>query len=726
MNKWGIVLIAVLITQALHGAVAPSQPMRVAWSNVRTLASSITDTNLTISGVNTMASDVTINALTTNVTVTIDTAGATIRGSNTFTFNTQIGRTIHVVIQGDLTFASLEHIGEQSRLPIIIKGSGQVVFEIYPGKTLTLASEERTNGAHILVALQRIPAKFMIKKNNTTTSAAEAWVDIKEKSSMAFCTLTTTNLLLGSAASIIIDTTPSTNSPGGIVVTLANRGAFFIDNGLAFDGTKGTLEAVLPDTQAIASVNLINSSTTIQGSFVILNANNVVPNLKQDTRNQRIPYGFTLGRKAALFVGDNIAFIHGTLMANQPVFDSECGRLSVNPSAFFVRGFINHSPSYVSLGAQSSLLFFAGLRDACCVTNNKTLPLMLNKYCDVRDLMTRGHGAIVLDLQGDLLVNGKSPNQSVIAKMSQSVDQRNTTTFASGALPRLVGQNSVSTKNVPIFFNNSCFYHDMSKLSLYNCTLDHEDLGHDIPFEVAMKHLSEPAYVGIKDSDFNDNPKCELYNSCLALRSPACFAGVDLVVPQLSDGNVSAVVWSALWPAPYQPQLLFGASFTAKLPSERLRLVPANLNVWRDNNDIDTSSLVVAPVHKLIFNGTLNPSAHCDLFLQKGSGFIIGDDQVSWDSFTRTDLLGAQFSQWECIGSNLFAVYGDENPATMQSPAVPQVFLGLQTQLLIDSSAQMLIKPPVRYGGLASGTMPDRVITGTISFAGGFVMLEQN
>lgn len=725
IHKFVLIVLSLGLVPFVHGR---KKINRTSWSSSGALSGSVSDTNISINGINTLSGNLTINAVSSDVTVTVGYGGATLRGSGKIIFNAQVNRTIQVLVQGDLTFASKEDFLE-NRLIILAQGGGTVIFTITPGATLNLQAEERTNGAHLLVPFARVPTSLVIKKNNTLESVLDGWVSIGEKSSIAFCSTTSLNPLLGATGNIVIDTTSTASSSGGITMVIANRAAFFIDCGLVFNGTTFILESVANTTQLVPNLIVTNQNGTVRpGSFVVLNSNTTIPNISADVRNQRVPYGFILGRKVVFSINDGASCIYGALAPNQPFQDSVCNRQLYNPSAMFIRGFCSDTgiPSYVNLGNKSALLFFAGF-NGLAVQYPTYNELLFNRYTTTRDAMSRGHGTIVLNLESDLIVTGVSPYKSVIGKLSYVVDPRSPVQFSTTVLPLFNSQPLYSALNVPVFFDNSCFFLADASLSLFNICFDHEDVCHDIPFEVSQKQYAEPAYVGVKESFYAGNPKCMLYNSIIALRSPACFAGVDIVLPQLRAGNISTIAWIATWPKPYQPQLLFGGSFIPALPqNKQLELTPAHLVFSQDVSNISLDGLTIPPAHVLTLDGTLNSLGHCALFLLKDSTIRLADDKVSWNSPVRSKgLMDSQLSQLQCKGSLLFNIYGDENPLTKAALQVPQIFIGGQGLLNVLAGATLTLHTPIRYGKLDGGTLGVNNTLGNVVYDG-FVVLEQN
>jgi hypothetical protein len=236
----------------------------------------VTDDDLDITGgapIALVAQDpcnaVSINALTTDITVSIIAADATVTGNATgqtiLRLNAAAGQTITFDLTGlfSLTFEGSTDLA-LSPLLILAEGEGDVIFNIRGGNSLTLTNNPTLNGPTLFYLILRPsspPALLFIRDDlgNPIFEADQAFITIGEGSLLSYASLDP-GLVNQSAGSILFN--PTNVGNGRFVVQVLDKGAFTMAvHQAVFDEEANDICFVNRDTPApgIATTSVVNS-----------------------------------------------------------------------------------------------------------------------------------------------------------------------------------------------------------------------------------------------------------------------------------------------------------------------------------------------------------------------------------------------------------------------------------------------------------------------------------
>lgn len=240
---------------------------------------------------------------------------------------------------------------------------------------------------------------------------------------------------------------------------------------------------------------------------------------------------------------------------------NDCLIKARNASAFFVDG---HGRSdvdadedvlanIVMLGC-SGLYFRSGV-DACGQSTEAN-DFIINGCGSFEALSTPGAGNVVFDVEGPLNVQGQSANANAIRLLSSEVTKAGCPVIIADETecPTLLVFPAI-THNVDdvdgefLRYNRGAFLIN-NRVDLRNVSLVHTDDNHHVLERDDLDRgdprlFSEPTYIGgeFVQACQPDEPRpvIALYNSIIRFHESAGFTGVDIQVPNLQEGNESAL-----------------------------------------------------------------------------------------------------------------------------------------------------------------------------------------
>ena len=549
----------------------------VALSGGTITAASFNDTDITLSGENSLQRALTINAENRDVTISIKESDTVLQASThgvetPLYLTAQAYRKITFEVEHDLIFK-----GGSFPLLIIFSGDGNLEFKIKGGARVAFESARSnitTPGAYFLVhmnALKAAQTVFTRSQDDKDTGQKDVEVVVGHNSLITFIGATALASGLASEEGLITFD-PSNTEQGRMVVRIKDRGAFIIGAHKVKTSKEPLLRDIDFTTSAGSSseVMVINSQHKAQASagLLVINENKHLssyqsdPFAMRDFNGQR--FGFILSANGILNI-DNNAYVDyiGTTLNQVPhikIADSLQHMVKLrNPSAFIVDGFDNEfaSPAQIRFAGSAALYFRSGCdkfgmvqERAPGVTTAETRAPFF--FAIDSSKKTEGPGNVVLDVEGPLTVIGESNGSSSINILSLLVKPSGGTTTLSDTTSLFPRRTFATDATGNALTYNSAYFLINNRVNLFNTVLRHDDVTHTI-YEKNFPSESEPTYVGGERSylptlHYLAQPQIALYNAQIHLHTSAAFSGVDIIVPNLvlpngPESNKSKIVF---------------------------------------------------------------------------------------------------------------------------------------------------------------------------------------
>ena len=265
-----------------------------------------------------------------------------------------------------------------------------------------------------------------------------------------------------------------------------------------------------------------------------------------------IRYGVILGANGVLLVEPNSYVDFVGLDLNQlpcvviPGFENTNVNKLIkvrNASALIIDGNLNpaSTPARIEFGERSALFLRSGIAD-----NGEIRGIFdVDPFTIDPANRTRGFGNIVLDVEGELIVNGSLIGDgpltvsSKIELLSLEVTPSGGQLFV-GSGETIFPLRTFNTEDNELLMYNSGAFLINNMMSLFNTALSHTDEAHLIFANNDLR--SEPAYIGgetFRLLDSTVRPNISFFNSYLLVNTSLALTGLDLVVPNLVEEGIA-------------------------------------------------------------------------------------------------------------------------------------------------------------------------------------------
>jgi hypothetical protein len=382
----------------------------------------------------TVGNCVSITTATLSPDVVVTMVGDTIiQGANgggcTLILDAASTRTITFVMDHNLTFRG-SPAGTPSDLLVIVRGAGEIIFQMDGGKTLTLTGNP-TSGGRVQMYRQLINinrANALTFKRNPSDPAPNSDVEVivEQGSLLSYVSQSAQPTAPAGEHGIIIWNTTNTGT-GRMILTIGQLGAVIVRARLINDVLCPTLSDIDPSTPAgyNAWFYVSNDNPSFSGSLLVQNYNNTLGELiwdpwcNLDVRSNPpfgnfngVQWGFIVGSYGTLTVNGNAYLDYVSLTGTQcpvvPSLADASSRIKArNPSALFTDA--QPDPSFIapqitigSAGQSAGIFFRSG------VDNNGTIRSLSdpNPFTIDPAYRTPGAGFPVFDIEGPLNVTG--------------------------------------------------------------------------------------------------------------------------------------------------------------------------------------------------------------------------------------------------------------------------------------------------------------------------------
>lgn len=578
---------------------AQTQAATVLWHNLSDgpggtnagVTQDVVDQNIDVIGTNALVNAIHVTAQTTDIFITVTNGDAVITGSGNradgvpqteparLYLSAAINRTITFSLAQSLMFRGTADGANELDLLVSITGSGNVVFNIEGGQSVSFSSTPSTGGTYALLGMQTPSGdpKLIFKRMSAFSGNINADIDINIGPKSYLSYIAETPSASGSATqegTIRFD--PSNSGSGLTVVNIAPGAAFvirghylpvpFSTNFLISDVQFGVAAGQLADLAIINSNGLAGFAAPLR----IVNDNNLMPNLVSDPFHDNsfaidpAEYGFILGANAELelqhltyldYIGtqtNGVPDVETPLDNLQPKIRDliECGKISDvqslikarNPSAFFVDGNASDAmePAVIKLFGSSAIYFRSGVD-----CNGDVVPSFT---VDPNQTGCSGAGNIVFDVEAPLTVIGDvgplgQPANSALNILSLQVTPTGCsvlvgsgeTQFPQRTFARDASGDYLQYAKAAWLINN--------RMNLEGTSIVHTDANHAV-FDretLLREHVtSSPTYIGGESykiflPENQQRPTIALYQSTFHVQTNVALTGVDIRVPNDVD-----------------------------------------------------------------------------------------------------------------------------------------------------------------------------------------------
>lgn len=516
---------------------------------------------------------VTVQTFGTNVTVTM--LGDTIiqgaaGGGSTLIFDAAAGNTITVVMNFNLTFRGSPS-GAPADLLFIVRGQGEVVFQMDGGETLTLTANP-TTGGRVQMYRQLINAAGLNQMTFTRNPAdpspnSDVTVVVEKGSLLSYISLFAQPTASVLDHAVIRWNTTNAAGSGRMLLTIGALGAVIVRARLLDTGALcPTLANIHPETPAgfDASFTVVNNNAAFSGSLLVQNNNNTLGEFIWDPWGNLgvrtnppfgsfdgVQWGFIVGSYGNLNVNAASYFDYVSLTSTQcpvvpPLTSSQVK--ARNPSALFTDG--QPDPTFlaphINIAANAGVFFRSGVDNQGRIVN--PWDGSDSSFTIDPTQRTPGAGFPVFDIEGPLVIQGANSGgvqRSGIELLSLEVDPTGGSLFV-GDGQTIFPLRTFATETMTdpctgidavryVSYNNACFLNN-GRVDLQDVSIIHTDQNHYV-FE-NNDTASEPAYIGGESwllFPCMAKPKWAFYNSVFNVQTSVALTGVDLLVPNGSD-----------------------------------------------------------------------------------------------------------------------------------------------------------------------------------------------
>jgi len=651
----------------------------VNWHDDLNITADVVDQNLDIAGTNQLTNAIYVAAITTDVLVTV-AVDSVVTSTTQLYFYADAGREINVEVEEDLMFR-----GSSSDFLITFSGSGNLTFLTKGGATLSFTSLPTTAGAlfYIIntatdtpnVTFRRFPIGFF----PTPESDLHAFVRVGGRSAISFAAPTATSSGLATeVGTLTFNGTQNIASSGRLILDIPggggiNMGAYQINN--LVNPTLADINTSVP--AGLNSVfNLANTGNPLNDDWsglLIQNGNLQWPNLEinpfcEMPQNHSATAGFVLRANSSLNIADLTYLDYVVTQTNvtldlnisSTLLDSLCGRFTDeitkdrNPAALIIDG--SHdplsTPAAINLSGNSAIYFRSAV-NCQNEANVVTAPDQIISYTIAPDQDLKNEGTILLDVEGQLEVNGTPGGQNVLNILSIFVNPVGGSVFIEGndtVFPLRTFARDGDGKYVQ--YGSGCFLVN-NRMNFKNASLQHTDVNHLI-LEDNIIAQSAPTYVGGESRSLGCpfgalQNRIAFYNGNFLVHTSAAASGVDFLITNSGFDN------SAEFRFYYNGRcidqgtgrnLIFGTDI-GSLASDFAHIInrDSHLDIMQEQagpNVLNVLNLTVAPNNTKVTEGIvgniLNQFEVNTLFLGWASNISIGTNGI-----TGTDESGNPF-----------------------------------------------------------------------------------
>jgi hypothetical protein len=511
--------------------------------------------NLLISGECALSGNVTVSALTSNVTVTVTAFAAEhpiVRGS---------GKVLELITAADheIIFSltdseDLAFEGGISFLRIIQRGTGTVRWLLNGGRTITFRNSTESgafggNGVQYFISMENVGQEIIIERGDST--ALHAGFIILNNSLVTFVAPT----LLGNnpteTGTIVFDTA-NTNSVGRTYVQLGTQAGLILSGHYVTHLADPTLVTVDLAQPAGLQVNSsITETVDAYTSLLLINGNTILPQLYCDPTRTGVytgaQSGFILGTNSNLFLENNTYLDYVGTTTNVPPLTSTSAVLNGRMPQTVLKN--RNASAFIIDGAPSGT---AGAVDAC-ITITGDSGIFLRSGADKNGGVTAqvdtgfsftisptaqlvGAGNIVFDIEASCTILGSGSGTDVINVLSREVAPTGGYIEIDEGDPVFPRITFARDAHYPAYYAQyakaCCFINNRANLS--HVTIRHDDYFHVVN-AVNTPYNSEPTYVGgdtfkLVQTTTIARPKIVMHNSSINVHTSAACTGFDFFV----------------------------------------------------------------------------------------------------------------------------------------------------------------------------------------------------
>ena len=535
-------------------------------------ASDVIDDNLEIQGDTLISSAINIRAESTDVLVAL-TQDVGLAGGGQLHIFADLNQTVTFVVDHVLQFSGS---GDTSLL-VTFSGQGTVEFVLHDDKKVILSDEAVGNGTKAFVVMdgtEQPTLRFV--RNSDSDNNVEVVVG-----SNCILSYIARNALSDSSDEMgTIEFNPGNSTPntGRMVLRILDGGAVYV-GGSQYTGDEATQGNINLETPAGFEAKFVvkgQGDNSKHAGLLILNENETVADLLINpwmetasfTGNR---YGFVLGANGSLtvcpyayidYVGLRNNFCPEPTIPEAITFgmDAQCLVKERNASALIVDGNPdeNATPAKINLEEHSAIYFRSGVDRDGNVNETEPCQCLCDDCGEAEDICrkktkspgnsnfdftvcgnlfkTPGAGELVFDVEGLLNVFGAS--NTGIQILSLEVEPTGGSVLIDS--DEIVFPKRTCDSNCFEFKTyNKAYALFNNRMNLHDTTLVHTDQNH----QVCEKNDfgSEPTYVGGDTFHLccGIKPVIAFYNSNFYLHTPVALTGVDLLVPTISQDNLS-------------------------------------------------------------------------------------------------------------------------------------------------------------------------------------------
>lgn len=529
---------------------------------------------------------VSVTAMFANILINMPVGDVIIQGqaggNSRLYLNVNNSHTITVNMTNNLTFQGSAG-GAVPDLLIAVRGSGQVIFRMDGGKTLTLTSNGVAGGRVQMYAVMDAPSSPTLLFNRTAVSPNSNVEFVVGGGSIFSYLATVAQPSSTETAQVIFDTTNATGS-GRSILTVGNASAVIVRGRLlATPSATFQLSDIDPAVPAglLADFIVRNTNAATSGSLLVQNFNSLIGELLWDPwcnlgvresppfgTFSGLQYGFIIGSFGELDVQSNSYFdyvgLTGTVCANPAIPGVNPSLVSSmvkarSGSALFTDAQPDDSftPPLINIESTAGVFFRSGVDNTGAIR-----PITGPNPYTINPLnRTPGAGVPVFDIEGVLNITGANTatqELSLFQLLSLEVNPTGGPLFADGTetifpLRTFVTESVLdicagTTATTFLSYNNASFLNN-GRANLFDVSWEHTDQNHHV-FE-KNDVTSEPAYIGgetwlIKNAATPPfcmpRPKWAFVNSRFNVHTSVALTGVDLLVPNGYDDALMACI----------------------------------------------------------------------------------------------------------------------------------------------------------------------------------------
>lgn len=559
------------------------------WSGLVNNTLNVLDENLSITGDVILQGGVYIQALTADVTVTLDadhSISGDVGGNSILYLEAAAGHTITFVMDQNLTLQGSPGASDNNLLVATV-GVGSVIFDMFGDKTVAMQPNGVGSGVSFYVLEATGPSIPTVRFQRSASEtggdqALNVTFAIGAKSLFGYLSGTTPLQASTEAAQLVFN--PTNPGVGRMVLSILDTGALIVSGRFTENPTNTmTLDEIDMTTLAgcEALLSIVNTQQpSVSSSLLVMNSNNTLGEYLVDPWNNLgaradvvnykgtfsgVQYGFVLGAQGAInvgpyayldYVGLSLDICPTTSVGcDNALVEPCCGGTSCccdnnmvrlcdlpvgsvikrrNPSALIVDGSQNplSTPASIIQNSHAAVVFRSGVDRLGVVENGLDDD---NPFTIDPALLSPCAGNMVLDVEGQFYVIGSGTNRSTnptkLEILSLEVAPTGGSVLIGGTETVFPLRTFASDVNGLLRYNKGYFFIN-NCMQLCETWLVHTDENH-VVLEKDDVH-SEPSYVGGETFTIvagTERPKIIYNNSTLMVHSNIALTGVDQLIP---------------------------------------------------------------------------------------------------------------------------------------------------------------------------------------------------